>query len=122
MNLNNPFSHRQNDIFAKQEDEVKKELSELRLLANELLLDQRYKKFAGLIEEAEKNTIDLLLAYKESDPYKYKAKVDEFLIELQVYRNIIHSVTDLTNQIENPKLNLVQKFKKDMFGLLNNLR
>jgi hypothetical protein len=96
--------------FLAEERKAKQQLAELQHLANDLMLDQRYKHFADLIKEAEDNTVDLLLSYKEPDPYKYKAKVDEFLIELRVYRNILSSSKDLANPRPKDNVSFIKKF------------
>ena len=75
-----------------------------------------------MVEDAEKNTVDLLLRYKEDDPYKYKAKVDEFLTEVRVYRNILNSAKDLTNPRPIRKPDFSQKFKGDMTELLTKIK
>lgn len=121
MNLN-PFSNKFTSEAKKQELEVKKELADLQVIANDLMNDQRYAKFAKLIDEAEKNTIDLLLRYKEDDPYKFKTKVDELLVELRVYRNILKSAADLAKEKEQEKPNLTQSFKNRMFEILENIK
>lgn len=104
------------------ENKVRAELKELAIVANDILLDQRYKRFANLLDEAEKNTIELLFNYKESDPYKYKSKVDEFLIELRVYRNLLRSVADLANPQQFNYPNLVQRFKSQVGEILKKIK
>lgn len=104
------------------EQEVRNELKAISFEVRELLLDNRYQKFAKLVKEAETNIIELLLKYKESDPYKYKAKADEYLIELGVYRKILYAAKDLTDAQEKPKVNFVQKFKKDMAQVLDRIK
>lgn len=104
------------------EQEVRNELKAISFEAKELLLDSRYQKFSKLVKEAEANTVELLFKYKESDPYKYKAKVDEYLIELRVYRNILNSSKDLAEPQEKPKVNFVQKFKADIAEILGKIK
>lgn len=116
----NPFSKKTTD-FEKAEKEVKEELQQLQVIANDLLNDQRYKKFAKILDDAKKNTIELFLAYKENDPYKYKAKVDEYLTELRVYGNILRSANELANPVIKNKPNLTQEFKGRMGEILEKL-
>lgn len=120
----NPFNRidPQREELNKIEQEVRAELSSISAVVRDLLLDSRYQKFTQLIKEAEANTIDLFLKYKESDPYKYKAKADEFLIELRVYRNILNSTKDLVMPSDSPKVNFVQKFKSDVAQILNRIK
>ena len=121
--MQNPF--RKPDVttleLKEAENLVKADLQELRRIANDLLLDNRYRKFAETIRNAEKNTLDLLFRYKESDPYKYKAKVDEFLVELRVYRAILNSVKDLT--VSKPIINpdFTQQYKQEMSQVIDKL-
>lgn len=117
----NPFAKPKITDFQKAETEVKAELNELQRIANDLLNDQRYRKFTRLFEDAEKNTTDLIMQYKESDPYKYKAKVDEFLIELKVYRNLLKTITDLSNPIPVKKMNITQDFKSRINDLMEKI-
>jgi hypothetical protein len=114
----NPFNHKEGSEFIEAENKVKLQLSELRNIANELLLDQRYSKFSRLVEDAEKNTVSLLLRYKEDDPLKFKSKVSEYLVELNVYRNILNSARDLAEDNGKPKLSMVDNFKSKMETIL----
>lgn len=116
----NPFS-RKPDVFVEAEKQVRSELKELSRIANEIVSDQRYSRFRKLLEEGEKNTINLILAYKETDAVKYKAKLDELLIELRVYRTMLNSIDDLVKEIDIDKPSFTQNFKNRMGEILNKL-
>jgi HEAT repeat protein len=120
----NPFLPKDKEYLEFQEAEkiVKSNLSELRVVAQDLILDERYKKFFNLVKEGEENTIDLLLRYKENDPYKFKAVVDSYLIELKVYRNLLNTIKDLSNPKQVNQSNFVQKFKENISGLINRMK
>jgi hypothetical protein len=121
--VQNPF--RKPDVttieLKEAENIVKANLQELRRIANDLLLDNRYRKFSETVRNAERNTLDLLFRYKESDPYKYKSKVDEFLIELRVYKTILNSVKDLSisKPVSNP--DFTQQYKQEMAQVIEKL-
>jgi ferritin len=105
------------------EKQVRNDLLELSRLAREILLDQRYVKFCKILEQAEENTISLLLdLHKSAIVDRYK-KYDELLTELAVYRNILRSVSDLSNpeKTKREKVSFVQNFKNEMKNLINGI-
>jgi hypothetical protein len=117
--VRNPFRRVPVDELIRRqriEDEVKKDLAQLRKLASDILQDTRYKHFADIFKKAEENTVLLLMNYNEPDPYKYSARVREFLIELRVFRNIMHSVNELVNPLPDKPLSMVERFKKALEG------
>ncbi len=120
----NPFRKldKESEDFKRAEAQVKSNLEELSRIANDLLLDTRYRRFNEIIKEAEDNTVDLLLRYREDDPYKFKAKVDEFLVELKTYRTILNSVKDLAEPKKPENPHFVQRFKEQMSGFINRLQ
>jgi len=107
--------------FLATEREVKQELNELSVLAQQILTDSRYARFSELVKQAEGNTIELCLQlHKQKIEGRYQ-KYDEFLTELGVYRNILRSVVDLATNKPQPKKNIVNTFKNRMQDILNNL-
>lgn len=119
----NPFDKKDRELkdFQRAEEEVKKKLSSLSVIANDILSDQRYKQFSDLLKVAEENTLDLFFRFKEDDPYKFKAKADELLVELRVYRNLLASIKDLSNPKPKSNPNFTQTFKDDMKGFIKSL-
>lgn len=120
----NPFdkNNRLQKEFKDTEAKVKADLKELSIIANNLLIDQRYRRFTQLVEKAETNIMKMFFRFREVDPYKYKSKMDEFLIELQVYNKIIRTVTDLSQEKPPQKVNLVADFKSGMNKLLEGMK
>jgi len=102
------------------EEEIKKDLERLADVSRTMLIDTRYRKIKEIFERAEQNTIQLLMRFykKESDPIKYKAKMDEYLIELDVFRHLLQVPLDFANPKPKPNLNFMQRFlegyKKDL--------
>jgi hypothetical protein len=96
----------------KLEHEVKQDLKELSNIAADMLNDLRYKKIRDIYEKAQKNTVDLVLAYKDVDPVKYKMKMDEYLTELRLFNYVLRIPMDLVSQKDGPKpsFNFMQKF------------
>lgn len=95
------------------EQEIREDLKKLADTSREMLSDGRFKRIKEIFEKAETNTINLLLRYKEDDPYKFKSKVSEFLIELNVYRNLLQAPEDLAKETPKPNINFMQRFLTD---------
>ena len=120
----NPFKKQDPEYqkFLEAEQEVKKDLFELSVIAQNILNDVRYVRFTQLIKQAEENTIELCLQlHKQKLENRYN-KYDEFLTELGVYRNILKSVSDLANPQVQEKKNIVNTFKSRIQDLLNNIK
>lgn len=120
----NPFdpNSKTKQELEKLDKEVQQELNFLQQTARDILNDERYKKFTEIFKEGEKNLINLLIEYRRLDLKDRYKKLDEYLIELEVYRKIINAVDDLANPKPQPKPNFVSNFKKNMHELIENVR
>ena len=103
----------------KIQDELKQKFVVLREEAKSMLLDQRYNHIKKIYTEAEENTVDLILGYKEQDPIKYKMQMSEWLTELKIFRNFLKIVVDLSQKTKKPRFNFMTSFLK---GSLKDLK
>lgn len=106
-------TYQQNRIREQLEEQAKGNFQKMQTIANELLLDQRYLKIKELYEEARDTTVELMQRWyrKEYDPVKYKFKIDEYLIKLDLFKNFLQIPEDIVNNpVKQEKVNFVQQF------------
>ncbi len=73
----------------EQETAVKEGIKNLALICNDILNDQRYKEFADLFRDIEKQIIDLMIDLEVDDRDKFYVRMKEYQHRLRDFRNIL---------------------------------
>jgi len=120
--MQNPFKPSDKEDISIQQERAKKELQELSTVTQELMLDKRYMKFAKLYQQAEENIITLFLDLHKLKKIDRYPMYDEYLIELSVYRQMLHTAKDLSNPETAPRVNRTESFKKNMRSLIDRMK
>ena len=106
LNKSNPFRELSREERLKQkqrEIEIIEGVKKLGIICNDIIRDQRYREFALLFEDIQKEVIDHMIDIEEADRDKFFLRMKEAQIKLRMFRQILKMPREFIDEAEKIK-------------------